>query len=501
MSVRDSIRQFLTQLGQSIVTSDAYDTAWLAAVPAPDGTPRCPTALDWLRRRQLPDGSRRAPWPYYHDRLISTLRAVLTLHRWRQEGADQERMARGLAFIRAHADALARDPWETIGFELIFPTLLATAAEQGLDLPYHAFAGLEHIRAAKLALGPLDLAYDRRMPLAVDLEGLGPAFDLRRTARTQEAIGAVGMSPASTAFLLLHDPGNEAAAAYLRWALAGAEDGGAPAYFPLETFEWSWGLYQLQHAWPTLYTDLPAETGPALAFLLEHQQPAGWASSRHASVKEADTTAVIFAVLGRAGYQLDPDLLYQYEEATHFRCYPFERNPSISIHAHLLDALHYTERGARAPRIAKVLRFLEAVRQPGGYWLDKWHVSPYYVTTRVVLAAAGHGLAPALVAPAVDWLVRSQRADGGWGYYPPQEDAPTLEETAYALLALFAWRATGRPVPVAVLERGAAYLRAHAAFPPRRYPPLWIAKSLYVPVQVVQAALLAALLCCEEAGL
>jgi halimadienyl-diphosphate synthase len=335
----------------------------------------------------------------------------------------------------------------------------------------------------------------------VNLEGLGSAFDLRRTGTTQEAFGAVGMSPAATAFLLQHQPNNPPAAVYLDWALSATEDGGAPAYFPLETFERSWGLYQLQHAWPTLHADLPAETGPALAFLAEHQQPTGWTSTIHATVKEADTTAVVFAVLSRAGYQLDPTLLYQYEEATHFRCYPFERNPSISVHAHLLDALHYTERGARATRIAKVVRFLETVRQPAGYWLDKWHVSPYYVTSRVVLAAATHDLAPSLAAPAVAWLVRSQRADGGWGYYPPTADAPTLEETAYALLALFAWRAAGRSVPAAVLEHGAAYLRAQAALPPRRYPPLWIAKGLYIPVQVVQAAVLAALLRCEEAGL
>ena len=107
---------------------------------------------------------------------------------------------------------------------------------------------------------------------------------------------------------------------------------------------------------------------------------------------------------------------------------------------------------------------------------------------------------PNLAAPAVAWIVQQQRADGSWGFYPPTEHTPTVEETAYALLGLLSWRAAGHRVPQVTLERGAAYLRTYAHPFPSSYPPLWIAKSLYVPVQVVQAAIFAALLGCEAAG-
>jgi halimadienyl-diphosphate synthase len=430
---------------------------------------------------------------------MCTLRAVLTLHEWRQ-AVDQERIARGVEYLQTHTTSLAADPWELVAFELIFPTLLVTAWQHGLDVPYGAFSEVERLRAAKLDLASFDLAYDRRMPLAVSLEGLGAAVDVTQTEMTQEEIGTVAMSPASTAFLLLHDPGNTRAVEYLTWALHAVGDGGAPAYFPLETFERSWGLYQLQHVWPTLHQDLPTAVTPALEFLSAHRLPAGWTSSIHATPKEADTTAVVFSVLSRAGYALDPALLYQYEEADHFRCYPFERNPSISVHAHLLDALHYCDPASRGSRIAKVVRFLKKVQQPEGHWLDKWHVSPYYTTSRVVLVAAAHNLARDLAAPAVHWLLSKQREDGGWGFYPPVLDSPTVEETAYALLALLSWHAAGHRVSRAVLERGATYLRAHANPFPASYPPLWIAKSLFVPVQVVQAAVLAAMLGCEQIG-
>ena len=72
-------------------------------------------------------------------------------------------------------------------------------------------------------------------------------------------------------------------------------------------------------------------------------------------MKDADTTGVCFAVLGKAGYDLDPQLLYQYEEARYFRCYLLERNPSVSPNTHILDALHYCDQAERAERVEKVV--------------------------------------------------------------------------------------------------------------------------------------------------
>ena len=140
MDLQNTVEHFIAELGSNIVTASAYDTAWVAAVPDTDGTPRFPAALEWLRRHQHADGSWGSPWPYYHDRLMCTLRAVLTLHEWGQ-AADQERIAHGVDYLRTHTTALAADPWELVGFELIFPTLLVTAWQRGLDVPYGAFSG------------------------------------------------------------------------------------------------------------------------------------------------------------------------------------------------------------------------------------------------------------------------------------------------------------------------------------------------------------------------
>ena len=491
----EDTRRLLRQLERSRISATAYDTAWIATLRVDDGSgrqvPRFPAALQWLSTHQSPDGSWGSPWPYFHDRLLSTLRAVLTLHELGRREDDRQHIDRGIRFIWRNAGRLREDPWETVGFELIFPTLLAEARAQGLPLPYNAFAEVEVQRAEKLAKAPLDLAYSADSPMSVNLEALGPSFDPTRAVATQDTLGGVGMSPSATAFLLRHWPDNARALAYLDLVLQADAETAAGPYYPLETFERSWTLFLLQHGRPSLYQDLPELTQPLLDFLRSTMTAQGWTATHHAPNKESDTTSVCFVVLSQTGYQLDPQLLYRFEEADHFRVYPYERNPSISANAHVLSALQWCPPEEAAPRIRKVIDFLARTRAPAGYWLDKWHVSPYYATTQVMLAALR--CAPELVQPAIQWLLYTRDASGTWGYY-----APTAEETAYAVLALRSARDAGYEVPLEILRPAVAYLQTHVGPALLDCPALWIHKTLYAPVQIVQAAILAALLSCAD---
>jgi halimadienyl-diphosphate synthase len=500
MNVFEEVHTFLAAVGGNVTDSCAYDTALLAALRAP-GTatprpaPRFPECLAWLRSHQHADGSWGAPWSYYHDRLVATLRALLTLQQWRDDAAEAEdagRMARGLAYIWRNAARLAQDPWETAGFELIFPMLLDQAQAQGLALPYSAFAPVQQMRRAHLAQAPAHLAYDPILPLAANLEMLDVGFERARAARVQASNGSVGMSPAATAFWLQHGPDDGAAQAYLQRAVrGGADDGGAPTCWPLETWERGWALLHLQHALPTLYADMADATTPVLQFLYDTRRPTGWAPTVESAVKDADSTSVCYTVLGHAGYELDPRLLYQYEEAQYFRGHARETSPAIGANAHVLGALRYCDARERRPRIDKIVRFLCNMRQPGGFWFARRHSSPYYTTSHIILAA--HDSVPGLVEEAVAWLVHTPWPEGGWGYY----HTATLEETAYAVLALLVWRDAGHAVPPEVIRRGVNYLRERFDPAARDYPPLWIGKGLLAPVQVVQSAILAALLAWE----
>lgn len=144
---------------------------------------------------------------------------------------------------------------------------------------------------------------------------------------------------------------------------------------------------------------------------------------------------------------------------------PFDRS-GVDLTAHALRALA-AWRGA-VPVSESVFRsglgFLERQQRPEGEWIPLWfgdqfraeEENPVYGTARVLLAYAEMGLGGTNAARrAMEWLVRNQNRDGGWGAFRAAGES-SVEETAVVLEALTALDGL-EPVPAAV-ERGLAWL-------------------------------------------
>jgi len=460
----------------------AYDTAWLGQVPAEHdlGGPAFPGALDWLRKNQRMDGSWGAGIEYVHDRVISTLVSILALARWSWENespstsGDVRAIERGLQYIRRNAARLDGEG-ETIGFELILPTLLKKCQQLGLDLPHAAFERYERMRADKMARIPPHMLYSRNTTLAFSLEFMGDDLDLGSVRAIQERDGSVAVSPSATAYLLTRWPENEAARRYI--AGVSREYGGkAPQVFPFDVFETAWSLWNLLLS-GVAYDGQVTRHLAELKALWDRKEGVGY-SSNH-SVPNADDSAIVFRVLQLTGLDPDPGPLDLFERDDYFICYPFERNPSIGTNIHVLEAL----KGMGGDRASKVVRWLRSVQVDGHYWMDKWHASPYYATAHAVIALVEAD--QELAGSGVRWILETQRPDGGWGYY----DRSTAEETAYCLQALCVYSRYVEPVDRAVLVRGRRALLARRD----ELPALWIGKCLYVPVRVVQSVIHSAL--------
>lgn len=484
--LRQSHIQFLlSQLDQKTFSATAYDTAWVARVTNPSDAQRAsyPQALDWLRQTQHADGSWGGGIEYFHDRIISTLSTILALAERGDQAGDRNAIIRGEQYIQQNFDQLAREAHDTVGFELLLPVLFDQADQLGLNLPYAKCEYYRRLRAEKLSMIPHHLLYSRQVSSTHSLEFLGNHLDIEQLDGSQEPNGSYGNSPSATAFVLQHCPLNQPARGYLDVVLTQGGGAAMPAH-PVDIFNKSWVLYNLELA--GLLGDFITQARAHLQDLWESWDPKlGVGFARHYPVADLDDTAVVFKLLRQAGYPVNPGVFLPYEREGHFACYAFERTPSVGANVHLLDALSVCPEYEHRPRIAKkILRFLRTSRLEGAYWLDKWHISPYYITSHAVMALIGSD--NALARDAIQWMLATQREDGSWGHFQS-----TSEETAYCLQALIAYHHQVDRIDEGAIYRGADFLNQQYGL--WDLPEMWIEKCLFTPTHIVESTILSAL--------
>jgi halimadienyl-diphosphate synthase len=470
----------------------AYDTAWLAGLPdqVDRRTSRFPTALRWLADNQLADGSWGSEVRYEHDRILCTLAALAPLAEFGQRAEDHRAVDAGTRYLWQHGHLLGREPVELVGFELLLPALVDRARQAGVAVPPHLDIYAPQ-RARKLELIPSYALYSPRATVVHSLEFLGDQADLSGLRSAQGDNGAIGNSPAATAFFLGQTRSNDhKALSYLESCLGHTDGATAPVLHPCETFELLWAAYHLFLGGAPTERLLRPEERTRLA---QDLSASGVSLSPTFPIPDADDTAVALLLLNDLGERVDPSVLKSFATSDgSFVSFPYERHSSVGVNVHVLHALARVPAYPEAEKsIDRILDYL-ADEHNGLYWLDKWHISPLYATAHALCALEDlpidqRAKTAHLVERSREWLRQSQNADGSWGFY----GQATAEETAYGLLALAA-----NPY---MTERdlnhcqvAADYLEATRA-DNVAHPPLWIDKCLYIPPLVVDAAIDAAL--------
>ncbi|MEE9278292.1 MAG: squalene--hopene cyclase [Dehalococcoidia bacterium] len=120
--------------------------------------------------------------------------------------------------------------------------------------------------------------------------------------------------------------------------------------------------------------------------------------------------------------------------------------PTADVTAHALEALGRLGYRGEYPPAARALRFLRDLQEPDGSWWGRWGVNYIYGVGAALpaLESLGESMTQPAVRKAVDWLIRHQLADGGWGEGCESYRDPTLRgagpstpsQTAWALMAL-----------------------------------------------------------------
>ena len=121
------------------------------------------------------------------------------------------------------------------------------------------------------------------------------------------------------------------------------------------------------------------------------------------------------------------------------------------------------------PAMAQGIDYLRRTQLADGSWYGRWGMNYIYGTWSVLCSLNAAGLTgdDPMVRKAADWLISIQNADGGWGEdgvsyklgYRGYEPCPsTSSQTAWALLGLMAAGETKHPA----VAKGIAYLQRYA---------------------------------------
>ena len=484
-----STSELLKALGPGYMASTAYDTAWMARLGEID-TNLYTNALEWICNNQLQDGSWGAKdIYYYHDRVISTLSAMIALtYRGRRSG-DKKQIENGLLALERITDnathGLSTTPsGPTVGFELITPTLVAEAERLGIikkqgDRILGRLKKLREIKMNKL----VGVKINRQITAVFSAEMAGfDSMNLLDTENLQEPNGSLGCSPSSTAYFAQYiKPGDSKALAYLQNI---ANEGGAPNFAPFDIFERCWVLWNF-----SLLEDLSTEEMELIHqninYLKERWVPKiGIGFATDCQLYDSDDTSVMQRILLRFGHKPDLEAILSYEEDEYFRCVQHEASPSVGVNIHILGALKLSGFEKEHPSIQKIIKFLHKARNNRGYWFDKWHASPYYITSHIVIECLEYD--QELCQDAINWMLMTQNPDGSWGYF----GFPTAEETAFCIQALKIWHKNGNTLPKGRIQMAMSWLSAHREPP---YPWMWIAKTLYYPELIIQSSIITAL--------
>lgn len=509
------------------VSGSTYDTAYLVIQAAqqpsrfPPGTVL--DAVNVLLNSSNQDGSWGARrWPEQF-RLVPSLAAVAALAETPVSTVRGSPFADRFApVVRAGLEFLARDLQRFAGnaqpdlmaVEFTVPALLERleSSLKGADAPSrasHALLPAEFRHSVTLKLRQaLSICTPEhrqlqalraaarggsRMPVHIGhslelLGDLGPRLDDLATPLP------VGCSAAATAAFITWSGIPQRDAIELLTRQAARLGGALPVIMQMTTFELLWVLSS------AIRSRIPfsADTRHHWRSMLHHVlEPAGVRGGPGLPL-DGDDTATALYLLQRLGTDVDPHPLLAFT-ADGWGCasYPGERTTSTTTTAHALEALGlWQTRNPATPSApvtqttSRLVSYLLAVQHPDGHWTDKWHASPFYATSCVLIALTAHGgtaAAPA-VRRATDWILQSQRADGAWGIW-----TSTLEETAFALTALHDSSVPTPRIQEAAI-RGCAFLAASETVGPEDpiRTPLWQGKELYQPHRVVQAAILSA---------
>ncbi|KAK6268819.1 hypothetical protein QUC31_012979 [Theobroma cacao] len=225
----------------SFVSPSAYDTAWLAMIPAdsnsqPCSAPMFKDCLDWVLNNQTEEGywgERDAHGNPTIESLPATLACLIALKKW---NVGIENVERGLTFIQANVEKLHKRNHNRFPrwFTIVFPEMIEFARTIGLQIDFsnHSQKLLIDIFSERQKIFKIEELTDSSYPLLLSyLEALPSFYAINEEDITMHLSddGSLFQSPSATARAFMAT-GNKQCLAYLQSLVRRCGNGVPPTY-------------------------------------------------------------------------------------------------------------------------------------------------------------------------------------------------------------------------------------------------------------------------------
>ncbi|XP_022847589.1 S-linalool synthase-like [Olea europaea var. sylvestris] len=252
---KPSIQSLVSEIKKEIFSNDnlhafvspsAYDTAWLAMIPADPSKQNCPmfkNCLNWILENQKEEGfwgeTNEDGLPTI-DTLPATLACMVALKTW---NVGQENIRRGLIFVHSKVEILLKINYQNLPrwFFIVFPAMIVLAQAAGLELDFPQ--GSEEViidiflnRQQILKMEELvDESRYCDLPLLAYLESLPITCNVHQQEIVKHLSndGSLFQSPSATAFAFMAT-GNIQCIRYLESLVQSCPNGGVPAKYPVD---------------------------------------------------------------------------------------------------------------------------------------------------------------------------------------------------------------------------------------------------------------------------
>nr|UNA06916.1 terpene synthase 4 [Jasminum sambac] len=251
-----SIKSLVSEIKEEYFSSDnphafvpasAYDTAWLAMIPADNARkqnrPMFKNCLNWILENQKSGGF----WGEIDeegfssiDALPATLVCMVALKTW---NIGQKNIEKGLKFVNSNIEMLSEINDEDLPrrFVMVFPGMIALAQEAGIELvlPQRSGGAIANIFFRRQQILKKEELVDEsqscELPVLAYLESLTPTYnvDPRQIVSHLSDDGSLFQSPSATVSAYMAT-GDTNCRRYLESLVENCPNGGVPARYPAD---------------------------------------------------------------------------------------------------------------------------------------------------------------------------------------------------------------------------------------------------------------------------